>query len=146
MKRAGACKILAKYGANAYKVELPNELSISPIFNVAKANLIKFKEPLTKFYMNNKGIGNDEEPNVLPPKMQLEAERLLDSRVKKVTRHKVYMKHLIRWKHKPKSEATWVAATNFKKLGIVEDILSTVVTRITFVGSMVQDHLGKATL
>ena len=46
MKRVGACKILAKYGADAYKVNLPTDLSISPILNVV--DLIKFKGPLTK--------------------------------------------------------------------------------------------------
>ena len=34
MKRIGPCKVLAKYGENAYKVELPPNLGISPIFNV----------------------------------------------------------------------------------------------------------------
>ena len=34
MKRVGPCKILTKYGANSYKVDLPSDLSISPIFNV----------------------------------------------------------------------------------------------------------------
>lgn len=33
--------MLAKYGPNAYKVELPKEMSISPIFNVK--DLIKYK-------------------------------------------------------------------------------------------------------
>lgn len=34
MKQIRPCKVLAKYGPNAYKVELPKEMSISPIFNV----------------------------------------------------------------------------------------------------------------
>ena len=41
MKRVGPCKVLAKYGKNAYKVELPSNLGISPVFNVA--NLIRYK-------------------------------------------------------------------------------------------------------
>ena len=104
MKRVGPCKILAKYGANAYKVDLPNDLSISPIINVA--DLVKFKGPLIEMDRNNKEVGKDVEPDVLPPKMQLEVDKVLGSRVKKTTRHKVYMEHLIKWKHKPKSKAT----------------------------------------
>ena len=34
MKRIGPCKMLEKYGTNAYKVDLPKDMSISPIFNV----------------------------------------------------------------------------------------------------------------
>jgi hypothetical protein len=34
MRRIGPCKILAKYGQNAYKLDLPTDLAISPIFNV----------------------------------------------------------------------------------------------------------------
>ena len=99
MKRVGPYKILAKYGANAYKVDLPNDLSISPIINVV--DLVKFKGPLTEMDRNNKEVGKDVEPNVLPPKMQLEVDKVLGSRIKKTTRHKVYMEHLIKWKHKP---------------------------------------------
>ena len=34
MKRIGLCKVLEKYGSNGYKVDLPSDMSISPIFNV----------------------------------------------------------------------------------------------------------------
>lgn len=49
MKRVGSCKILAKYGANAYKVDLPSDLNISLVFNVV--DLTKFKGPLTEIDM-----------------------------------------------------------------------------------------------
>lgn len=41
MRRVGPCKILVKYGSNAYKVDLPTDISLSPIFNVVY--LIAFK-------------------------------------------------------------------------------------------------------
>ena len=41
MKRIGPCEILAKYGNKAYKVDLPLDMNISSVFNVA--DLIKFK-------------------------------------------------------------------------------------------------------
>ena len=35
MKRIGPCKVIRKFGANAYEIELPDGIGISPIFNVA---------------------------------------------------------------------------------------------------------------
>jgi hypothetical protein len=35
MKKIGPCKILRNFGANAYEIELPNDVGISPIFNVS---------------------------------------------------------------------------------------------------------------
>jgi hypothetical protein len=35
MKKIGSCKILRKFEANAYEIELPDGVGISPIFNVA---------------------------------------------------------------------------------------------------------------
>jgi hypothetical protein len=34
MKNIGPCKILRKFVANAYEIELPDNVGISPIFNV----------------------------------------------------------------------------------------------------------------
>jgi hypothetical protein len=35
MKKIGPCKIIRKFEANAYEIELPDGVGISPIFNVA---------------------------------------------------------------------------------------------------------------
>ena len=35
MKKIGPCKMLRKFAANAYEIELPDNVGISPIFNVA---------------------------------------------------------------------------------------------------------------
>ena len=34
-RQIGSCKVLAKYEPNAYKLELPEEINISPVFKVA---------------------------------------------------------------------------------------------------------------
>jgi hypothetical protein len=120
MKRVGPCKILAKYGANAYKVDLPSDLGISPIFNVQ--DLVAYKGDPSQL---SPDVHEDLELASTPTNNKLEVEKVLDSRVKKTTRHKVYMEHLIKWKEKPISEATWVAETEFKKVGIPLDLLQT---------------------
>jgi hypothetical protein len=35
MKKIGPCKILRKFGENAYELELPEGIGISPIFNIS---------------------------------------------------------------------------------------------------------------
>ena len=120
MRRVGPCKVLAKYGENAYKIELPSDLGISPIFNVQ--DLVEFKGTLPQI---SPGIQEDIGPATTPKVTKLEAEKLLDSRVKKTTRHKVYMEHLIKWKEKLVSEATWVAKIEFKNFCIPLDLLQT---------------------
>jgi hypothetical protein len=35
MKKIGPCKVLKKFGANAYEIELPDGIEISPIFNIS---------------------------------------------------------------------------------------------------------------
>ena len=42
-KQIGPCKALAKYDSNAYKIELPEELNINPVFIVA--DLKKYHTP-----------------------------------------------------------------------------------------------------
>jgi hypothetical protein len=35
MKKIGPCRIIRKFGENAYEIELPNGIEISPIFNIS---------------------------------------------------------------------------------------------------------------
>lgn len=116
MRRVGPCKVLAKYGDNAYKVDLPSELAISPVFNVA--DLIKFKGDVHQQKIGIPQVLQDIDPNTMPKKEPAQAESILESRVKKATRHHIYMEHLVKWKNHPESEATWVEESQFKKFGV----------------------------
>jgi hypothetical protein len=44
MKKIGPCKIVKKFGANAYEIELPDGIRISPIFNISYLYPYRAKE------------------------------------------------------------------------------------------------------
>ena len=46
MKKIGPCKIVRKFSANVYEIELPEGIGISPIFNVVY--LYRYKEAETE--------------------------------------------------------------------------------------------------
>jgi hypothetical protein len=46
MKKIGPCKILRKFDANAYEIELPNDVGISPIFIIS--DMYPYKEDDTE--------------------------------------------------------------------------------------------------
>ena len=139
MKRVGSWKILAKCGVNSYKVELPSNLDTSHIFNVQE--LVSFKDTLPQISL---GVQIDIEPTTTCSVSPLKIEQVLDSRVNKYTRHKIYMEHLIKWKRNKTIEATWVAKTEFKKVDIPLDMFPLGSSQFPLRGgSMVQEHLGR---
>jgi hypothetical protein len=44
MKKIGPCKVLKKFGANAYEIELPDGIEISLIFNISDLYPYKAEE------------------------------------------------------------------------------------------------------
>jgi hypothetical protein len=47
MKKIGPCRVLKKFGANAYEIELPDGIEISPIFNISNLYPYRSKEAKT---------------------------------------------------------------------------------------------------
>jgi hypothetical protein len=93
MKKIGPCKVLKKFGVNAYEIELPNGIGISPIFNISYLYPYKDKEA---------GTGN-EQPEVqwtkqMPIVENPQMECILDKRVSKKTKRKKYFEYLVKWK------------------------------------------------
>ncbi|GLJ46427.1 hypothetical protein SUGI_0978450 [Cryptomeria japonica] len=99
MRRIGPCKILAKCGSNAYKVDLPTDISLSPIFNIA--DLIAFKGKPPEESQRVSDVTQSLSDLSFPPLSIPQAEQVLDSKVLKKTRNHTYMEHLIKWKENP---------------------------------------------
>jgi hypothetical protein len=60
LKKIGPCKILRKFGENAYEIELPENVGISPIFNIA--DLYPYREDGTKGSEDQEGnsVGKED--------------------------------------------------------------------------------------
>jgi hypothetical protein len=102
MKKIGPCKVLKKFGANAYDIELPDGIGIYLIFNISNLYPYKSEEVET---------GN-EQPEVqwrkqMPVAENPQMERILDKSVGKRTRRKEYFEYLVKWKDNPVEDAIW---------------------------------------
>lgn len=102
---------MKKCGQNAYEIQLPPNLGLSPIFNVCD---------LTPY----KGNGNEEEdpmqvaadddiPKHDPPKLR----KVLDTRVIKRIRNKEYKEYLVAWQGKPNFEEVWMKENQISNHG-----------------------------
>lgn len=126
MRRLGPCKILAKYGSNAYKINSPSNMALSPIFNVV--DLVAYKGQLPKEDARVSDVQQALVDLPLPSSTMPQAMKVLDSLIFKKTSHRVYMEHLVKWMNKPNSEVTWVPESDFVKTGIDLSLLSHAVT------------------
>jgi hypothetical protein len=113
MKKIGPCKILKKFGENAYELELPEGIGISPIFNISD---------LYPYKVEDAGAGNVEETVInwqeqLPAAQKPQMERILDKRVGTKTRRKQYFEYLVKWKNHPVEDASWETEAVIQKHG-----------------------------
>ena len=112
MKKIGSCRIIRKFGTNAYEIELPKGIGISPIFNISDLYPYKYEEA---------GVDN-EQPKVQWAKQMPVAEKpymesILDKRVSKRTRRKEYFEYLVKWKGHPVEDASWENEAEIQKHG-----------------------------
>ena len=98
MKKFGPCKILKMFDCcNSYEVELPDDMDISPLFNIF--DLYKYHESDDEVFVSDD----------FPKKQIEEVEQILDQRVGKSTRGKDYYEYLVKWNNSPVEDATWIS-------------------------------------
>eukprot|EP00253_Pinus_taeda_P002905 PITA_02905 len=109
-KKIGPCKVLQKFSANAYELQLPPGIGISPICNVV--DLFPYttspEEGSTARPTWDIQEGSDTCMRQMPYAQPLEIERILDTQVAKRTRQKEYLQYLVKWKNRPIEDSSWL--------------------------------------
>lgn len=125
-KKIGPCKIIRKFSANAYEIQLPPEIGISPIFNMV--DLFPYvadseNDAATTVPRKNSYV-EDSWMRQLPKVPPLEIERILDTQVARRTRRKEYLRYLVKWQNRPIEDSSWLNATQITKAGYsVDDLM-----------------------
>jgi hypothetical protein len=120
MKKIGPCRVINKFGANAYEIELPDGIRISPIFNVADLYPYKAEE---------KGTKNEQTEfqwtKQMPVAEKPQIERIINKRVSRKTKRKEYFEYLVKWKGHPVEDASWEDEEEIQKHGqIVQELMN----------------------
>jgi hypothetical protein len=120
MKKIGSCKIIRKFEANAYEIELPDGVCISPIFNVA--DMYPYREDEARGEKNQKEV---QWVKQLPVAEKPQMEKIIDQRVSNKTRRKTYFEYLVKWKGQPIEDASWERKTKIQKHGqMVQELMN----------------------
>ena len=124
MRKIRPYKVLRKFSANAYELEMPTGVGISPIFNV---------EDLYPYVSGDIGTftgGEDPTEDLqwvaqMPVTQPFEVEAILDTRASKSTRKKDYLEYLVKWKKQPIEDSTWMSAAELEAKGFtVADLMN----------------------
>jgi hypothetical protein len=112
MKKIRPCRVFKKFGTNAYEIELPDGIEISPIFNISDLYPYRAGETET----------GDEQPVIqwrkkMPVADKPQMECILDKRVSKRTRRKQYFEYLVKWKNHLVEDASWETKEEKQKHG-----------------------------
>jgi hypothetical protein len=112
MKNIGPCNILRKFDAKYYEIELPDDVGISPIFNVS------YLYP----YRNDDIGGSKDQEKVqwekqMPITEKPQMEKIVDQRIDKRTKRKTYFEYLVKWKGHPIEDSSWENKVVIQKNG-----------------------------
>jgi hypothetical protein len=84
---------MRRFGENAYELELPEDLGLSPIFNII--DLYPYKKDGYEISEYKGRISWDKQTLVAE---NLQMEKIIDQQVGKNTRRKMYFEYLVKWK------------------------------------------------
>jgi hypothetical protein len=112
MKKIGPCKIMSKFDANTYEIELPDDVGISPIFNVS--NLYPYRKDETE---GSKYQENVQWEKQIPIAEKPQMEKNVDQRIGRKTRRKTYFEYLFKWKGHPIEDPSWENEADIQKHG-----------------------------
>lgn len=108
MKKFGSCKILRRFDSgNAHEVELPDDMDISPIFNVAD---------LYEYHESNEEV---VVPSDYPKKQMEEVKQILNQRAGKSTRGKDYIEYSVKWKNRAIEDVAWISQSELDSTRVV---------------------------
>ena len=108
-KKIGPCRILKKINDNAYEVCLPDDLDISPVFNVS--DLYAFHGDFSESDSSQEVDWHHH----LPSKKKEKIAHILDKK-STVTRNGHYNRYLIQWEGLPATDSTWISEWDVMKL------------------------------
>jgi hypothetical protein len=112
MKKIEPCRILKKFGDNAYEIELPDGIGISLIFNVSDLYPYKAEEVGT-----SDGQSEVQWQKQMPIAEKPQMESILDKRIGKKTIRKEYFEYLVKWKGHLVEDANWENDAEIQKHG-----------------------------
>ena len=103
----GPFKILKRVGSLAYKLELPDNSQVHPVFHVSR---------LRKHLQRDDNVLNQDAlvEFIEPPTLPHEPESIMDAHELR-TRHHVRQQVLVKWKDRPVEGATWENVSTLKK-------------------------------
>lgn len=115
MKKVGPFQIFRKHEMNAYEIEFPPHLGISPIFNIFNLNP----------YKGDVNVGSEvqleefeEDVAGIPAHEPRKLDKILETKIIKQTRKNVYKKYLVQWKGNPEEESVWMDEQEIYKHGL----------------------------
>ena len=109
-RKIGPCNILRKFSSNAYEVELPKDVYISPIFNMS--NFYPYHADKPRKITTQEEIDQEEPWEAqLPKSTPIVPDRILDKRTTKKTKSKEYYEYLIKWMNHSIEDSTWMTNT-----------------------------------